>query len=158
MKNFKKIFGGVIFGGLGIIIMFNSISYTYEEDFKPIEFARAEEPAPEPKVVLIEVHPIALNRVSDCESGLRNKDGSAIEGSARHYTEEGTVIIGGYTDPQFGLDIGMYQINTKFHLERAEELGIDIFTEEGNTKYARILYRESGTQSWIASRACWDRM
>lgn len=54
-------------------------------------------------------------------------------------------------------DVGIFQINEKYHLKRSIKMGIDIYTVEGNMKYARILYKESGTQPWSASQPCWGK-
>jgi len=54
-------------------------------------------------------------------------------------------------------DVGVMQINEIYHLERAEKLGLDIHTLEGNLDYARFLYQRKGTQPWSASRPCWGQ-
>ncbi len=54
-------------------------------------------------------------------------------------------------------DVGIFQINEKYHLKRAIKKGIDIYSVEGNMEYARILYEESGTQPWSASQPCWGK-
>lgn len=54
-------------------------------------------------------------------------------------------------------DIGLTQINTVYHLERANQLKLDIFTLEGNMAYAKYLYEEEGLQPWSASKPCWER-
>ncbi len=52
-------------------------------------------------------------------------------------------------------DIGVMQINRTYHEEAAKQLGVDIFTLDGNMAYARYLYARYGTQPWRASSACW---
>lgn len=59
------------------------------------------------------------------------------------------------TDVVWSRDIGKYQINDYFHEETAKKLGFDIYTEEGNTAYALLLYNKNGTSDWNASKACW---
>lgn len=54
-------------------------------------------------------------------------------------------------------DVGIFQINEKYHLKRSKDLGIDIYSIEGNMEYARILYEESGLQPWSASKPCWGK-
>lgn len=54
-------------------------------------------------------------------------------------------------------DVGIFQINEKYHLKRAQKMGIDIYSVEGNMEYARILFEESGTQPWSASKPCWGK-
>lgn len=54
-------------------------------------------------------------------------------------------------------DVGIFQINEKYHLKRSKDLGIDIYSIEGNMEYARILYEEQGLQPWSASKPCWGK-
>lgn len=129
--------------------------------FSPVStVAQAEEPPPiPPKVIMIEVVqtvPDIMKRIADCESGNRDEHGKAIAGSARQFTEDGEVLIGRLNKPEYGVDIGKYQINSVFHGERAKELGIDLYSERGNEKYAMLLYEANGTRDWSASRTCWQ--
>ena len=69
--------------------------------------------------------------VASCESGLNpkaynpsNKDGS--------------------------VDGGLWQINS-VHNKRLEELGFDKFDPEDATKFARMLYDESGWVPWVCA-------
>lgn len=52
-------------------------------------------------------------------------------------------------------DVGVMQINEKYHLETAKKMGIDLYTIEGNVKYAKHLYKEQGAAPWKASQKCW---
>ena len=54
-------------------------------------------------------------------------------------------------------DIGVMQINTYYHLNDAKELGYDLYTLEGNTAYARVLYEKKGTNPWTYSSKCWAK-
>lgn len=54
-------------------------------------------------------------------------------------------------------DVGIFQINEKYHLEDALKKGYDIYTVEGNIAYARKLHASQGTGPWEASRYCWAR-
>lgn len=54
-------------------------------------------------------------------------------------------------------DVGIFQINEKYHLRDSKNMGIDIYTIEGNMKYAKYLYEEQGLQPWSASRPCWGK-
>jgi len=84
---------------------------------------------------------VALPVIAQCESG------------GRQFDEDGNLI----RNPESSA-IGKYQIMASLHEKRAESLGFDIRTEEGNEGYARHLYQESGTQHWEAdqrSKGCW---
>lgn len=92
-----------------------------------------------------------LVAICSCESG----DG---KGSLNHYEKDGvTPLKGKHTPPQFGEDIGMCQINTKYHLKASQELGYDIYTPEGNWGYAKHLLETQGTKPWKASAHCWNK-
>jgi hypothetical protein len=54
-------------------------------------------------------------------------------------------------------DVGVFQINEKYHLKRSKDMGIDIYSIEGNMEYARVLYEEQGLQPWSASKPCWGK-
>lgn len=129
--------------------------------FSPVTVVQAETvlEEPPPQVVLIEIRktvPDVLLRIADCESGKRDTDGRAIGGSATHYDKDGNVLLGRLNKPEYGVDIGKYQINEFFHGERAAELGLDLYNEYDNEKYALMLYEENGTKDWGASRTCWS--
>lgn len=79
-----------------------------------------------------------LEAIARCESG------------GRQFNDDGTVIRG-KVNPQ---DTGKFQINKFYHGKRAQELGMDLETLEGNTAYAEVLYREQGTKPWGWSKKC----
>lgn len=83
--------------------------------------------------------PAILEKIAYCESGNSQTDASGN-------------ILRGSANP---LDLGRFQINTRYHLEAAEKLGFDLYTSEGNTQYAIYLYNHEGTDPWNASKACW---
>lgn len=72
------------------------------------------------------------------------------ESTFTHY-KDGKVIRGRVDSD----DIGVMQINERYHLETAEKLGYDIHTIEGNVAYAKYLYEKSGSKPWSASSPCW---
>ncbi len=82
-----------------------------------------------------------LGRIAWCESRFRqfNKDGSVLKGEI---TPE---------------DIGIMQINEYYHKNTAEKLGYDIYSLEGNLRYAKWLYDKEGTAPWASSSKCWDK-
>ena len=54
-------------------------------------------------------------------------------------------------------DVGVMQINEKYHLQTAIKLGIDVHTLEGNLEYGRYLYETQGTGPWEYSSHCWNK-
>lgn len=134
----------------GLSALFMPVTYIAE--------AEADEP-PLPRIVLIEVRetiPEELERIADCESGKRDKNGRAVEGTATHYDSNGDVLLGRMNKPEYGVDIGKFQINEVFHSENAQELGLDLYKEHDNEKYALMLYKANGTRDWRASASCWQ--
>lgn len=80
-----------------------------------------------------------LERIALCESGGHqfNPDGSVVHGRI-HYA-----------------DTGKYQINAAVHLQESIAMGMDINTLEGNTAFAKYLYRTQGVTPWLPSKNCW---
>lgn len=76
------------------------------------------------------------------------------ESTMRHFDENGDVLRGVVDND----DLGVMQINTRYHGEKAEELGIDLHSINGNLEYAKYLYEQKGTQPWKASMPCWGHL
>lgn len=78
--------------------------------------------------------------VAFCESRFRqfDKHGNALRGN------------------QNSADVGVMQINEKYHAATASRLGINIYTLEGNMRYAKYLYETKGTRPWVHSSDCWN--
>jgi len=97
-----------------------------------------------PQDVIIEIKPEIpdiLKKIAFCESGNKqfNSDGSVLRGK------------------QNSRDVGKWQINEFYHLANAQKIGIDIYTEAGNTEYALYLYNKNGTRDWNWSKSCWSK-
>ncbi len=75
------------------------------------------------------------------------------ESTFRHVMNDGTVLRG-FVDND---DLGVMQINLRFHAVEAERLGLDLENIYDNMAYARHLYERQGTQPWNASAPCWGR-
>ncbi len=75
------------------------------------------------------------------------------ESHFRQTTLDGQVIRGEVDSA----DVGVMQINERYHLETATKLGLNIHTLEGNMLYARYLYEREGTKPWNASAKCWKK-
>lgn len=73
------------------------------------------------------------------------------ESQFTHYDSDGDIVRGRVNQK----DVGVMQINEKYHLEQAKKLGFDILTIEGNMAYAKWLYKKEGTTPWKASSKCW---
>lgn len=80
-----------------------------------------------------------LVHIAFCESSFRQngKDGEVLRGNV------------------IAKDVGVMQINERFHAAQAEKLGYDIHTLEGNLGYAKWLYEKEGARPWMSSSKCW---
>jgi len=76
------------------------------------------------------------------------------ESSMRHTRKDGTILRGEVDSD----DIGVMQINTRYHLIDSEELGLDIYSLNGNLAYAKYLYEKQGVKPWKASSPCWGKL
>lgn len=76
------------------------------------------------------------------------------ESRFRQFDQNGEVVRG-EVNPS---DVGVTQINTYFHEDAAEKLGMDLYTLEGNAEYAKYLYRKEGLTPWKASSPCWNKL
>ena len=82
-----------------------------------------------------------MQKIAYCES--RN----------RQFTTDGSVLRGVVNTK----DVGVFQINERYHLSDSKKMGISIHTIDGNLEYARHLYESQGTQPWSSSRPCWGK-
>lgn len=76
------------------------------------------------------------------------------ESRMRHLGKDGS-IFRGKVDPD---DLGVMQINTRFHGKKAGEMGIELTTLNGNLAYAQYLYDTQGAKPWLASSPCWSKI
>ncbi|MFA6274884.1 MAG: hypothetical protein WCX70_01905, partial [Candidatus Paceibacterota bacterium] len=86
------------------------------------------------------IHPDTALNIAMCESSLRQ------------YNNEGNTLRG----IQNSDDVGVFQINEKYHLEKSRELGYNLNTPEGNIGYAMWLMKKEGTRHWNYSKTCWS--
>jgi hypothetical protein len=77
---------------------------------------------------------------------------AGCESHFRQYDKDGSVLKNPNTSA-----IGVMQIMSSVHNERAADLGIDIYTTQGNLAFAKYLYDSDGTAPWNASKACWGK-
>lgn len=82
-----------------------------------------------------------LAEIAKCESRFRQvgKDGEVLRGEVNNS------------------DLGLLQVNEYYHGEKAQDLGFDLTTVNGNLAYAKYLYDKEGTQPWSASKKCWSK-
>ncbi|MEK7613883.1 MAG: hypothetical protein AAB439_03375 [Patescibacteria group bacterium] len=76
------------------------------------------------------------------------------ESRMRHLDKNGQVLRGTVD----GDDVGVMQINTRYHGEKAEELGLNLYSLQGNLEYAEYLYEKQGSKPWLASSPCWGKL
>ena len=83
--------------------------------------------------------PILID-IARCESANRqyDKDGNLLRGIVNHD------------------DVGVMQINEKYHADEALNLGYDIYSVKGNVAFGKYLYEKSGAQPWVSSSKCWS--
>jgi hypothetical protein len=95
-------------------------------------------------VILVQADtlPPVLHRIAQCES------------RGQHFTKDGKIVRG----KQHAADLGLFQINTAVWGQKAQELGYDLHTPEGNTQMARYLFENYGSVPWQSSAACWNRL
>jgi len=73
------------------------------------------------------------------------------ESHLQQYHEDGS-LVRGLKNPN---DVGVFQINEKYHLERSRAEGFDIYTPAGNISYAMWLMARDGDRHWYWSESCW---
>ena len=73
------------------------------------------------------------------------------ESRNRQFDTDGSVIRGVVNSK----DVGIFQINEKYHLSDSQKMGMNIHSVEGNMKYAKHLYDTQGTRPWNSSKPCW---
>lgn len=100
-----------------------------------------------------------LRTIAACES-----TGSPT-GQPRQFLANGSPLWGEENDPTTGKviivqrDVGELQINTWAHAEEIKKLGLDVIgSEADNVYYGYLLYQQSGTVPWNASKkTCWGQ-
>jgi hypothetical protein len=81
-------------------------------------------------------------------------DVAYCESKFTQYNRDGSVLRG-RVNPA---DVGVMQINEKYHAVTAVRLGYNIYSLEGNMAYARYLYENYGTDPWVHSSKCWNKI
>lgn len=84
---------------------------------------------------------ILLKKIAFCES------------ESQQFGKDGR-LYRGWIDPD---DIGVFQVNRRYHEDRMVELGYSIYKTQDNIDYAILLYKDQGSAPWNASRPCWNK-
>ncbi len=71
----------------------------------------------------------------------------------RHWDSQGNVLRGRVNNQ----DIGQCQINLSVWGEQATELGLDIYSFNGNRRMANWIYEHNGNKPWYLSQSMWDK-
>jgi len=102
-----------------------------------------------------------LKNENDIETYLRDQfsdkpiliDIAWCESRFHQFNADGTVVRG----IKNSSDIGIMQINEKYHADEAAKLKLDIYTAEGNIAFADYLYNKYGAKPWSSSAKCWSQ-
>jgi hypothetical protein len=79
-------------------------------------------------------------------------DIARCESTFRQFDQSGNIIRGKVNQA----DVGVMQINEKYHADEAVKKGYNIYTVEGNLAFAKYLYDKYGSDPWSSSSKCWS--
>jgi len=79
-------------------------------------------------------------------------DVARCESTYRQFDQTGNILRGKVNKA----DVGVMQINEKYHADEAVKMGYNIYTVEGNVAFAKYLYKKSGGDPWSSSESCWS--
>lgn len=79
-------------------------------------------------------------------------DIARCESTFRQFDQNGNIVRGKVNKE----DVGVMQINEKYHADEAAKLGYNIYTAEGNVAFAKYLYNKFGSDPWSSSSKCWS--
>lgn len=141
----------------GVIFLMSSLYGSQHADMQVANIANAQMQTEKVEKVAIE----KIRDPKDIEAYIRKEFSDKpilieiawCESRFRQFNENGTVIRG----LKNSKDVGVMQINERFHAEDAVELGYDIYSTQGNTAFGKYLYEKYGTDPWSASRKCWSQ-
>lgn len=106
----------------------------------------------QPKRQVTAVNDIKSTLVAKFGTGHPLLEVARCESQNRQYNADGSVLRG----VQNSQDVGVFQINERYHLDASRKMGLDIHTTEGNMEYAEHLYETQGLQPWSWSKSCWS--
>ena len=70
------------------------------------------------------------------------------------WAESGYKISARHVNTNNSVDFGIFQINSQ-HIIKADDMGMDIFTLQGNADYAIYLIKTFGLSPWSFSKCNW---
>lgn len=87
------------------------------------------------------LHTDTTLRIAYCESTFRqhNQNGEVLRGKVN------------------SADVGVFQINEKYHLDQSKRLGLNIYQVDDNIEYAMWLMKKEGNRHWNWSKPCWSK-
>lgn len=148
--NPNRIFNLTTIGLLAVISGFSSLGAPADV-INPIELSLEKEIASKKEITEVLT---TQDKVEQYFSDLPIMiDIARCESRFRQHNKNGDVLRGELTPA----DVGVMQVNEKFHLKESKKLGYDIHTLEGNMAYARYLYQKQGARPWLASSSCWAK-
>lgn len=114
--------------------------------------------AAEPKIVMIattsnhvvEADEMVVEKTVDIPNDL--KVICSCESGGHPHKDKNGVLLAGFVDSD---DKGECQINTRYHAETMNKMGLDIENDNDYYTYAVHLYKTQGRQPWSASASCW---
>ena len=91
--------------------------------------------------------------------GLTNRDYLILEKIAqaesgfKHFDNNNNVLRGKINN----LDMGLFQINLRYHQKQAENMNLNLELISDNIKYAVWLYSKENTKPWNWSKKDWNK-
>ncbi len=148
----------------GVLLLISSLYGSGHADMHAINIANAQSKTPkqviEEKIQLAD-NGISVNNIDPkiMEEYLRIVyadtpilvDIARCESNFKQFDSAGNLIRGIKNNS----DVGVMQINERYHSDTAKALGINLHTIAGNIEYAKHLYDEQGAKPWSASQKCW---
>lgn len=110
------------------------------------------------QITIVEAREYTVSELIKELSGRHNVDPeltleiARCESRLQQFHEDGTLVRG----KKNSHDVGIFQINEEYHLERSKSLGFDIYTAAGNIEYAIWLLKRDGDRHWRWSQGCWS--
>lgn len=128
-----------------LVVMYIPTNTTVYTQTQPEVILAQPDPIEPPLLEVPELYP-ALKRICSCESN------GNPNGEPRQFNVDGSVLRGRINPA----DVGMCQINLKYHEAQAKSMNLDLFTAYGNATYANWLYEQDGDKPWNWSKKCWN--